>query len=169
MTQIKPLKIGDRIGFVTTGSNIDEADRITFFTVVEITTRDGERAYRYQFPDGEVSRGAIIESSLDSPMIRIERTPEPDMICLTDRRRDEITTALKRSFKNQFEVYGDWYRDAFVVVNLTNKSEYRVELMTVSEKVFARCECKDFKFRKHACKHLAEVLQFQLFGMRAAA
>lgn len=168
MKQIKPLKIGDKIGFVTLGNNIAEADRITFFPIVEITTRDGERAYRYQFPDGEVSRSAFRHSQLESSVIRIERQPEAGMICLTERSREEIKAALKRSFKNEFEVYADWHRDQFVVVNKTNKTEYPVQLETIGGKAWGKCGCKDFKFRKHACKHIAEVLQWTLFGSGAA-
>lgn len=163
MAQIKPLSIGDKIGFVTIGANIEDADAINFYAVVEITTRDGERAYKYAFPDGTVSSAAFAHSRLDSHMIRIERRPDKRMICLTDQPRAVVQGALKRSFENEFEVFGDWYRDTYVVVNKTKNTEYRVELETIGKKAYASCTCKDFQYRKQACKHVMEVMQFTFF------
>ncbi|HEX8289807.1 MAG TPA: SWIM zinc finger family protein [Pyrinomonadaceae bacterium] len=158
------LNIGDKIGFVTLSNDTDGADKVIFFSICEVTTRDGERAYRYQYPDGEISRSAIRESEVfSSHVIKIERM-NPKMICLHDRDRSEIKAALKRGFENEFEVFADWDRDSFVIVNHTNQTEYRVKLTTSGGRTFSECSCKDFIYRKHVCKHIAEVLQFTLFG-----
>lgn len=167
-TQNTQLNIGDRIGFVTLSGNADSLDNVTYFPVVEICQRDGERAYRYQYPDGEISRSAIRQSQLSSHVIKIELA-NPKMICLHDRDRAELKSALKRGFENEFEVFGDWDKDSFVIVNKTNGTEYQVKLETRGGKTFAECGCKDFTYRRHVCKHIAEVLQFTLFGTGLAA
>jgi hypothetical protein len=156
-SQTPELNIGDKIGFVIQANGIDENDRVIFFPVVEVTTRDGERAYRYQFPDGSTSMAAIRQSDLASHAVQIEPQVSPKMICLSERKA-EFTEALNRGKDNRFEVFADWDRDAFVVVNLDNKAEYRVKLETHREQLFASCDCPDFTFRKRICKHASEVL-----------
>lgn len=164
--QNNQLNIGDKIGFVRLANGIDESDSVNFYPIVEITERDGERAYLYAYPDGTVSRAAICHSWLSSHLYRIERI-NSRMICLSDRSPSEIKAALKRGFENDLEVYADWDRDHFVVVNKTKNTEYRVRLETIAGKVFAECSCPDFKYRKNFCKHQAEVLQFTLFSKTA--
>lgn len=156
------LNIGDKIGFVILASDIDSSDQTVFFPVAQITERDGERAYLVQFPDGEISRAAIRQSDLASRPVQIEPRVSPKMICLTERRA-EFTEALQRGKDCSFDVYADWDKDAFVVVNRDNFNEYRVRLETHKTRLFAECECKDFTFRKRICKHIGEVLTNALF------
>ena len=95
--------------------------------------------------------------------------PADKMICLSDRRV-EFCEALLRGKNSRLEVYADWDKDAFVVVNGDNKNEYRVHLESRHEgKLFAECECPDFEFRKRACKHISEVLVFALFNTGISA
>jgi len=174
--QLTKLEIGDEIGFVTLAQNVDENDRVVFFPVVEVTSRDGERAYRYQYPDGNISGVAIKESNLDNYTIKIHRceviAPQvenvPNLaICLNDRK-DEFKSALKRGAEENLEVFAGWDRDTFHVVNKTNGSDYRVEFETVDGRIYAECECKDFIFRKRVCKHISATLQEQFFGISLA-
>jgi len=167
------LEIGDEIGFVTLAQNVDDNDKVIFFPVVGITTRDGERAYFYQYPDGQVSRVAIKESNLSNHTIRIHRaeviaplpTQAPNLaICLTDRK-DEFRAALKRGSESDLEVFAGWDKDVFHVVNRDNKSDYRVEFEVMDGKLYSECDCKDFIYRKRVCKHISEVLQEQFFGV----
>lgn len=162
------LNIGDKIGFVRLAADVDGADIVTFYPVAEICERDGERAYRYEFPNGEKSSAAVRSSDLASHVIRFERLPGDAMICLSDRR-DEFKAALKRSFENDLEVFADWDRDSFVVVNKTKKTEYPVKLETINGLVYASCGCKDFEYRRHVCKHIAETLSYTMFSTGAAA
>ena len=160
--QTPELKIGDKIGFVIQASGIDENDKVVFFPVVEVTERDGETAYRYEFPDGSRSSSAIRHSDLASHVVQIEPRVSPKMICLSERR-SEFTEALQRGKDNRFEVYADWDKDAFVVVNQDNGAEYRVKLDSNKKQLFAECECPDFTYRKRICKHIGEVLTNALF------
>lgn len=165
------LNIGDEIGFVIHANGIDENDQVIFFPVVEITTRDGERAYRYQFPDGSTSTAAIRQSDLASHAVRIRKTTVETiaptlgrMICVSERKA-EFVEALQRGRNSKLEVYEDWDKDAFVVVNAENKAEYRVRLDNRDDKFFADCECPDFIYRKRVCKHIGEVLTHCLFSV----
>lgn len=162
MTQ---LNIGDKIGFALQANGIDSNDQILFFPVVSVTTRDGERAYHYEFPNGEISRAAIRESDLAGHALQIEAQVSQKMICLGERK-SEFTEALNRGKDNRFEVYSDWDKDAFVVVNQDNGAEYRVRLETSRGKLYGECECPDFVYRKRICKHVGEVLTNALFGVR---
>jgi len=167
------LEIGDSIGFTTLAQNVDDNDRTFFCPVVEVTTRDGERAYFYQYPDGQVSRAAIKESNLSSHTVKIHRceviapqaTQTPNLaICLNDRK-DEFRAALKRGSDNNFQVSDGWDRDVFFVTNHTNKSEYRVEFEAINGLIYAGCECPDAIYRKRICKHVAAVLEDKFFGV----
>lgn len=161
MTQ--QLNIGDRIGFVIQANGIDENDQVIFFPVVEVTsTEGGERAYHYEFPNGEISRAAIRQSDLASHVLQIEAQVSPKMLCLSERKQ-EFVEALNRGKDNRFEVFADWDKDAFVVVNCDNRAEYRVRLETYKNQLFAECECPDFVYRKRVCKHVGEVLTNALF------
>ena len=159
------LNIGDKIGFVNLAGNIDATDNVNFFPVVEVTTRDGERAYKYEFPNGEVSRAAIRQSDLAYHSVELQQPTDPKMICLNSRK-EEFKSALKRGLENDLQVYPDFEKDAFVVVNRTNNTEYKVRFETCAgAKLFTVCSCKDFEYRKHLCKHIAEVLQDAFFGV----
>lgn len=159
------LNVGDKIGFVFPARGIDDNDKTIFFPVVEITERGGERAYRYQFPDGSISSAAIRQSDLVGHPVQIEAQINPKMICLSERK-GEFRKALERGKDSRLEVYADWERDSFVVVNEDNGSEYRVKLETRGRRLFGECDCKDFAYRKRVCKHLSEVLTFTLFTVR---
>lgn len=171
------LEIGDEIGFVQLKNDIDSIDEILFFPIVEISLIDGEKAYRYMYPDGEISRTAVRQSQLKHRIIRINRYMEtaaptkgnsPNLaICLSDRK-DEFKAALKRALDNEFTVYAGWDRDTFFARNESNGNEYRVEFETIDGKTFAECECKDFYYRKRICKHIAGVLQETIFGINLA-
>lgn len=162
-TQTPELNVGDKIGFVFLATDVDESDRTLFFPVIEITERDGERAYRYEFPDGSVSSAAIRQSDLASHAVQIEPQISPKMICLSERKQ-EFVEALNRGKDNRFDVFADWDKDAFVVVNLDNKSEYRVRLQTHRERLYGECSCPDFFYKKRTCKHVGEVLTHALFS-----
>lgn len=163
--QIPELNIGDRIGFTILANDIDTNDEVIFLPVVEITERDGERAYRYQFPDGSTSYAAIRQSDLVGHALQIEPRVSPNMICLSERKM-EFAEALQRGKDNRFEVYADWDKDAFVIVNTDNKTEYRVRFETHKNQNFVECSCPDFKYRKRICKHVGEVLTGALFTIK---
>jgi hypothetical protein len=95
-------------------------------------------------------------------------------ICLTDRQ-DEFQAALGRGFDEDFEVYDGWDTGEFFVINQTKKNEfamassevtyeYKVEIITIDEKLYGECECRDFIWRKRLCKHLSQVLLGKMFG-----
>lgn len=91
--------------------------------------------------------------------------PADKMICLSNRKA-EFKAAMLRGLENDLVVERDIDRDSFLVVNCTNSTDYRVRLETRADgKVYGCCECKDFNFRKHICKHIAEVLQESFFGV----
>lgn len=164
------LNIGDKIGFAILANDIDGSDETLFFPVVEICEVEGERAYRYQYPDGEISRSAIRQSHLVGHPLQIASEEliavNSKMICLSEQK-GEFREALQRSKNSRFEVYQDWERDSFVVINKDNGSkEYRVNLETRREQLFGECDCGDFNFRRRVCKHLSEVLTFTLFAAK---
>lgn len=166
------LNIGDELGFVQLKNNIDSVDEVIFFPIVEITLKDGETAYRYMYPDGNISASYVRQSELKHRIIRInsdieitiESENEPDMLCITDRKA-EFIEALNRAEKSDLEVFADWEKDSFVVKNYTNDNEYRVNLDSANGKLFAECECKDYEFRKRICKHISAVLTDAMFGL----
>lgn len=159
------LNVGDKIGFVIQANGIDDNDRVIFFAVAEVTTRDGERAYKYEFPDGSISRAAIRQSDLVGHAVQIEPRIDSKMLCLSERK-SEFREALERGKDNRFEVYADWDKDAFVVVNLDNKAEYRVQLQSHNGGLHGSCECPDFFYKKRLCKHLGEVLANALLTVK---
>lgn len=163
--QIPELNIGDKIGFTIPAQDVDSNDKTLFFSVIEITERDGERAYKYEFPDGSISSSAIRQSQLVGHALEIQPRIDSKMLCLTERR-NEFREALERGKDNHFEVYSDWDRDAYVVVNQDNKAEYRVKLQTHDGKVHCLCECPDFTYRRRICKHIGEVLTNALFTVK---
>ncbi|MET0752590.1 MAG: SWIM zinc finger family protein [Pyrinomonadaceae bacterium] len=94
----------------------------------------------------------------DVLLVANEKALDTMLICLNDRER-EFIEALARADKNNLEVFHDFEKDSFVVVNHDNGKEYRVVLKTIKGKVFASCECSDFIKRNRLCKHQAEVLR----------
>lgn len=151
------LKIGDKIGFTYLASDIDDNDKTLFFEVVEITERDGERAYFIEFPDGTRNRSAIKQSDLAHRAVQIEPIGVPDMLCLSERK-DEFVEALERGKASNLEVFPDWERDAFYVKNHDKENEYRVNLETYKGLVYGECSCPDHFYRKRICKHIVAVL-----------
>ena len=117
-----------------------------------MTPPDGERAYHYEFPNGEIFRAAIRQSDLASHVVQIEAQISPKMICLSERR-DEFREALRCGKDNRFDVYADWNTDAFVV-NQDNKAEYRVKLETHQKQLFVECEYPDFNKIKFMADNL---------------
>lgn len=160
------LKIGDEIGFVILGSGVDSQDETIFFEVCEVSEIDGETAYRYQFPNGEVSRSFVRQSSLKAHAVKIKPRAEiePEMLCLSDRQ-DEFYQAVTRAQKGDLEVFAAWDDDSFVVKNYENGKEYQVRFQTANGKVFGECECADHVFRKRICKHLSKVLVEKMFRL----
>jgi hypothetical protein len=167
------LEIGDEIGFVILANDVDENDKIIYCRITEITERDGERAFLYQYPDGEISCAPLHSSRVKyfrltrAAVVKTEHAPNL-AICLS-QRKDEFKKALRRANENEFDVYAGWDRDTFFVVNKDKNSEYRVEFETIDSKCFVECECKDFIFRKRICKHIAAALQETMFGINLAA
>jgi hypothetical protein len=129
----------------------DEAKAKTWHKVEKLT----------RFSDGIVEMictdGRKVSSD-DVLLVANEKAAETLMICLNDREK-EFTAALGRADRNNLEVFHDWEKDAFVVVNHGNRTEYKVSLKTKNGKVFASCECGDFIKRNRLCKHQAEVLR----------
>lgn len=125
---------------------------------------DGHTIYAHRVSGDPIQRAKEVIAQ-DMP----EAAPAPmaanKMICLSNRRA-EFTEALNRGKDNKFEVYADWDRDAFVVVNLGNLAEYRVKLETQNNLLHASCECPDFQFKKRICKHISEVLTNALFTVK---
>ena len=158
------LNIGDKIGFATLAADVDGKDQINFFPVARITHRDGERAYHYRFPNGEMSSAAIRQSDLRFHAVELQSAVPPKMICLNSRKA-EFKAALRRGLSSEMEVFSDFDKDAFVIVNRTNETEYRVSFTTRGGSAFSFCSCPDFEFRRHVCKHIAEVLQETFFGV----
>lgn len=165
MQKKQNLKIGDKIGFTFLASDIDDQDKTLFFPVCEVTTRDGERAYIVEYPDGSRSRSAIRQSDLAHRAVQIEPQGTPDMICLSDRKA-EFRKALERGETSDLEVFPDWERDAFVVVNHKNNHEYRVNLQAHNGKLYGECFCKDYEIRKRLCKHIGAVLIDSIFTVK---
>ncbi len=164
------LNIGDEIGFVTLGTTADDADKVIFFPVAEITRRDGQRAYRYMYPDGEISSAAIRESELSSHVVKIRQTtietnrPVADRMLNLSERRTEFVEALNRGKNSNLVIFNDFEKDAFAVVNRDNRAEYQVHLKTVGGNLHADCDCPDFIYRKRVCKHIGGVLVDALFA-----
>lgn len=166
-TQNFVLNIGDEIGFVILANSVDSNDKTVFFPVAEICESNGERAYRYQYPDGALSHGVIRQSELVGHSVRINNIEsEETMLCLSERK-EEFMSALTRAKNSDMTVYADFERDNFVVVNNDNKSEYRVKLESKHGQFYAECDCPDFKHRHRICKHISEVLTETVFGFLA--
>lgn len=118
---------------------------------------DGEtRRVNYILEDNRICTTAVVVSVA-------ELTKFSEMLCLNDRK-DEFRAALRRAEQSDLEVFPDYERDAFVVVNKSNDSEYRVSIEASNGSVFGKCACADFKYKKRVCKHLSSVLADTFFG-----
>ena len=104
-------------------------------TQLFINNPSGDNIYAHRVSGDAIERAKEI-IALDAPA-----APETadKMICLSERKA-EFTTALLRGKDNTFDVYADWDKDAFVVVNCGNKAEYRVKLETRMGKIFGECD-----------------------------
>jgi hypothetical protein len=168
------LEIGDEIGFVILAKDIDSNDEIVWFPVVEITTRDNERAYRYMYPDGNVSGSAIKQSQLKYKSLRINSQTAPaavqpdtsNMVCLNDRTQEHLE-ALARGEKSKLEVFNAWDKNSFAVKNHDTRKEYNVNFVCEGDKVYSSCDCADFTYRHRVCKHISAVLHDALLSMIA--
>lgn len=165
--QTQLLNIGDEIGFNFLASSADANDETVFFTVVEVTEQAGERAYRYAFPDGTVSRTALPQSALVGHPIRRNSIGD-DMICLSDRS-DEFRTATERRKNSDLEVFPLVPKSSYAVVNHTNDKEYEVGLREVGGKTYSSCTCPDFFFKIRICKHISAVLTDDVLGLAVKA
>ena len=137
-------------------------------TQLFITHPEGYTIYAHKVSGGETGAmeraREIIAANMPAP-VEVAAPVKDRMICLSDRKT-EFRAAFKRGLENDFEVYPDFEPDTFVVVNRTKQSEYRVRFETRADgKTYAMCACRDFEFRKHVCKHQAEVLQDMFFGV----
>lgn len=126
---------------------------------LRVFAKDGDgqnRRVNYILEDGEIlSTGVVVSIA--------ELTKFSEMVCLNDRK-DEFRAALRRAEQSTLEVFPDFDRDQFVVVNKSNDSEYRVQIEASNGSVFGKCECADFKYKKRVCKHLSAVLADTFFG-----
>lgn len=174
------LKPGDRITVVTAwGENetFEDIARNHFFETrieqvyfepigelgyLRIFAKDGDDnrcRVAYVLEDDEIKSAAVIV-----PLAELKA--KPGMISLTARKR-EFVAALSRGAKSRLEVFADFERDTFVVVNHASGKEYRVVLKTENSEVFASCECGDFIYRERVCKHIGDVLADTFFGVPA--
>jgi hypothetical protein len=168
------LEIGDEIGFVILANDVDSNDDIFFCPVVQITTINNERAYFYQYPDGEVSRRPILQSELKYKSLRIHsqalKAGQPnksDMVCINDRTK-EYLEGLSRGETSKLSVFNDWDNNSFAVKNLVNRKEYKVNFVCEGKRVFADCDCADFTFRHRVCKHISAVMHDALLSIFAS-
>lgn len=130
-------------------------------TQLFINNPSGDNIYAHRVSGDAIERAKQVIAS-DMPQIAPETADK--MICLSERKF-EFVEALGRGKDNSFEIYADWDKDAFVVVNSDKGSEYRVKFETRDKKLFGECECPDFQFRKRTCKHLGSVLVDALFSV----
>ncbi|MCD9188284.1 MAG: SWIM zinc finger domain-containing protein [Pyrinomonadaceae bacterium] len=79
-------------------------------------------------------------------------------ICINERL-DDFFAAVERGANSDLQVFGDWERNAFVVVNRANRHEYRIKIRHADGNLFASCQCADFNRRNRICKHIAVVLR----------
>jgi hypothetical protein len=91
-------------------------------------------------------------------LVHSEAETETLQICLNDRV-EEFISAAQRAANFRLEVFADWDKNHYVVVNRDAKSEYRVAFQTRDERAFAACSCPDFKKRSRVCKHVVAVLK----------
>lgn len=86
------------------------------------------------------------------------------MIPLSERRA-EFIKALERAASSKLEVFANFERDSFTVINSENNHEYEVRFLTRGGETFASCACADFTNRQRICKHISEVIWFAFGGL----
>lgn len=91
-------------------------------------------------------------------LVHSEVVTETLQICLNDRVT-EFVSAAHRAGNFRLQVFADWDKNNYVVVNRDKKSEYRVAFQNREERAFASCSCPDFKKRNRICKHIVAVLK----------
>ncbi len=133
-------------------------------TQLFINDRDGGVQIYAQKVSGDAMERAKVIIAANTTVESFEPVKTDRMLCVNERR-DEFTDALTRGKNSRLEVYEDWDADAFVVVNMDNKAEYRVHLESRENQLFARCECPDFSYRRRICKHIGESLTHCLFSV----
>ena len=135
-------------------------------TQLFINNPEGDNIYAHKVSGDPMERAREVIAQNMPAKVSVAAPVKTDrMICLSDRKA-EFKQAMKRGLENDLEVYPDFEPDTFVVVNRTKKSEYRVRCETRADgKTYTECACRDFEFRKHICKHQAEVLQDIFFGV----
>lgn len=138
-------------------------------TQLFINNPNGDTIYAHKVSGGETGAmqraREVIAQDAPAPVAAAAAPQTADkMICLSNRRQ-EFTEALNRGKDNRFDVFADWDKDSFVVVNLDNQTEYRVKLETRNNFLHACCECPDFQYKKRICKHIGEVLTNALFSV----
>lgn len=132
-------------------------------TQLFINHPEGHTIYAHRVSGDAMERAREVIAA-DAPVATVA-APVNKMICLSDRKA-EFKSAMKRGLENDLEVYPDFEPDTFVVVNRTNKSEYRVRFETRADgKTYSECGCKDFEFKKRICKHQSEVIADVFFGV----
>ena len=126
----------------------------------------GNQIYAHRVSGDPMERAREVISRFAPAAVEERQAEKGEMICLGEQKA-EFVKALARAANFEFEVFPDWDRDSFVVVNKTSKTEYRVRLVTVKGKSFASCGCKDYFHRTRVCKHIGEVLTFMALGVFA--
>ena len=132
-------------------------------TQLFINNPEGDNIYAHKVSGDPMERAREVIAQNMPAAPTAAKVSANKMICLSNRRQ-EFTEALNRGKDNRFDVFADWDKDAFVVVNLGNRAEYRVKLETQNGALHASCECPDFGFKKRICKHIGEVLTNALFN-----
>lgn len=133
-------------------------------TQLFINDRDGVQIYAQKLTGDAMERAKTIIAANTAVEEFTAPMKADRMICLNERKA-EFTDAMNRGKNSDLEVYADWDRDAWVVVNRDNKAEYRVNLESRDNQLFGDCSCKDFFYRKRICKHIGEVLTDCLFSV----
>ncbi len=111
-------------------------------TQLFINHPDGYNIYAHKVSGGmpgAMERARQIITAEMPVVVEVPAAPASRMICLSNRK-PEFRAAMKRGLSNEFAVYPDFEKDLFVVVNLTNETEYRVRLGQSNGKT-KRCRC----------------------------
>lgn len=113
-------------------------------TQLFINHPDGHNIYAHRVSGDAMERAKVIIAA-NQVIVTDEPEKAGKMICIAERRA-EFTEALTRGKNSDLEVYADWDKDAFVVVNNDNNAEYRVHLESRDGQLFGSCECPDKKY-----------------------
>ncbi len=132
-------------------------------TQLFINSPEGHTIYAHRVSGDPMERAKEVIAS-NTVIVTDEPEKADKMICLNERKT-EFTEALSRGKDNRLEVFSDWDKDAFVVVNHDNNAEYRVNLESRDGQLWGECECPDFSFRRRICKHTSAVLTDCLFSV----